>query len=268
MASHAGIGDLRPTSVPQHTTPLRQVRVPHTCARSVRLSALSRVPYFRALDEQELEQVDARVTRHTWAAGENLFREGDAADALFVVAEGRVKLSQVRADGSTTVLDILTPGETAGAMGIVGEPTHRQTATALVDTCSLSIGQLDFRELLVQHPHVALHVLDDVSGRLARAQSDIGGQVTQTVPARVATALLRLADKIGNERPNGVILLEVPLSRADLGGLALSTPESVSRVMSRWKREGLITSGRRWVALRDRDRLQRIADEVKEATDT
>lgn len=264
MASHSGTGGFHPTSVAQHTTPLRKVRIPHTCARSVRLSALSRVPYFRGLDEQELDQVDARMTRHRWAAGESLFREGDAADALFVVAQGRVKLSQVRADGITTVLDILTPGEAPGAMGVLGEPTHRQTATALVDTCSLRIGQLDFRELLVQHPHVALHVLDDVSDRLARVQSDIGGQVTQTVPARVATALLRLADKIGNERPNGVTLLEVPLSRADLGGLARSTPESVSRVMSRWKRGGLIASGRRWVALRDRDRLQRIADGVEE----
>ena len=57
------------------------------------------------------------------------------------------------------------------------------------------------------------------------------------------------------------MLLEVPLSRADLAGLARSTPESVSRVLSRWKEEGLIDSGRRWVSLLDRARLERIAQE-------
>ncbi|HWV26144.1 MAG TPA: helix-turn-helix domain-containing protein, partial [Aeromicrobium sp.] len=73
---------------------------------------------------------------------------------------------------------------------------------------------------------------------------------------RVATALLRLADKLGKDRGAEGIVLEVPLSRADLAGLARSTPESVSRVMSRWKKEGIIDSGRRWTALLDVERLQ------------
>ncbi|HLS33050.1 MAG TPA: helix-turn-helix domain-containing protein, partial [Brevibacterium sp.] len=89
-----------------------------------------------------------------------------------------------------------------------------------------------------------------------RAQSDIGGQTTDTVPQRVATALLRLADKLGEDRGREGTMLEVPLSRADLAGLARSTPESVSRIMSRWKKDGLIDSGRRWTALRDRQRLE------------
>ncbi len=55
------------------------------------------------------------------------------------------------------------------------------------------------------------------------------------------------------------VLLEVPLSCADLAGLAGSTAESVSRVMSRWKKQGLSDSGRRWTAMRDRTQLEQIA---------
>lgn len=265
MASHPRRPDgSRPVPGALHTTPLRKVPIPHNCSRPVRLSALSRAKYFRSLDARELDRVEAQMTRHTWAAGEHLFGEGDEARALFVIAEGRVKMSQGRAGGSVAVMDILVPGELTGAMDVLGEPVHRQTATALVDTCALRIGQSGFRQLLVQHPPLALDVLDDVAARLALVESDIGRHATQPVPARVATALLRLARKLGHERADNEVLLEVPLSRADLGGLARSTPESVSRVMSRWKREGLIESGRRWVALRDRDRLQRIADELEE----
>ncbi|WP_206540533.1 helix-turn-helix domain-containing protein [Corynebacterium sp. LK11] len=55
------------------------------------------------------------------------------------------------------------------------------------------------------------------------------------------------------------LVLDVPLTRADIAGLADSTPESVSRVMSKWKREGIIDSGRRWTAIIDEDALADLA---------
>src|SRR5699024_418282 len=219
------------------------------------LHVLARAPYFLGLAEDELDRIDRRMRTHSYAAEDQIYRAGDRAEALYVVAEGRVRISQSTADGSGTVTDLLVPGELFGAMGSLGEPYHRQSASALVATCVLRIGQDDFRQVLIDHPRVGLRVLDDVSARLARTQSDIGGQATQTVPQRVATALLRLADKLGEDRGPQGIMLEVPLSRADLAGLARSTPESVSRIMSRWKQQGLIDSGRRWTALLDRERL-------------
>lgn len=245
-----------PQTAGRRTIPLQEITLPHECPRPVRLHVLGSAPYFVGLDEDDLDRIDSRMQTRTYARGSHLYHAGDRADALYVVAEGRVKISQVSLDGSETITDILVPGELFGAMGSLGEPHHLQSASALVNTCALRIDQGAFRQVLVEQPRVALRVLDDVAGRLARAQSDIGGQVTETVPQRVATALLRLADKLGEDRGGDGILLEVPLSRVDLAGLARSTPESVSRVMSRWKKEGVIDSGRRWTALLDRARLE------------
>ena len=236
--------------------PLREITLPHQCPRPVRMAVLARAPYFRGLSESELDSIDRRMRSAFWASGGQLYRAGDRARALYVVAEGRVKVSQVTPDGTETVADVLVPGELFGAMGILGEPSHLQTATALVGSCTLGIDQDDFRDVLLEHPQAALRVLDDVAARLSRAHSDIGGQTTDTVSQRVATALLRLGDKLGDDRGDHGQLLDVPLSRADLAGLARSTPESVSRVMSRWKTEGIIDSGRRWVALLDRSQLE------------
>lgn len=248
-----------PAASGRRTIPLREVTLPHRCPRPVRMHVLARAPYFRDLGEGALDGVDRRMRTTSWAAGSTLYRAGDPATALYVVAEGRIKLAQVTAGGTETVADILVPGELFGAMGTLGEPYHSHTATALVGSCTLRIDQDDFREVLVEHPRVALRVLDDVAARLARAHSDIGGQGTDTVAQRVATVLLRLADKLGEDRGARGVLLEVPLSRADLAGLARSTPESVSRVMSRWKKEGVVDSGRRWTALLDRKRLEDVA---------
>lgn len=220
------------------------------------MHVLARSPYFVGLAEDELDRIDRRMQTSSWAAGDYVYHAGDSADSLYVVAQGRVKLSQVSTDGTETVTDILVPGELFGAMGSLGEPYHLQSASALVDTCTLRIDQHEFRQVLASQPRVGLRVLDDVAARLARAHSDIGGQVTETVSQRVATTLLRLADKLGEDRGRDGIMLEVPLSRADLAALARSTPESVSRVMSQWKKVGIIDSGRRWTSLLDRPRLE------------
>lgn len=256
MASQDTAAGHAPSSAGRRSIPLREITLPHQCPRPVRMYVLARAPYFLGLSEDELDSIDRRMATRSWAPDDRLYQAGDPAETLYVVAEGRVKLSQVTASGTETVTDILVPGELFGAMGALGEPYHLQTASALVGSCTLRIDQDDFREVLAEHPRVGLRVLDDVAARLTRAQSDIGGQTTDTVPQRVATALLRLADKLGEDRGREGTMLEVPLSRADLAGLARSTPESVSRIMSRWKKDGLIDSGRRWTALRDRQRLE------------
>lgn len=245
-----------PTVGGRRLIPLEEISLPHECPRSVRHYVLARAPYFVGLDEAELDAIDGRMRAMNFPAGDQIYRAGDPADALYVVAEGRVKTAQVAEDGTETVTDILVPGEMFGTMGSLGNPEYLQTASALVGSCVLRIGQDDFREVMESDGRIGLRVLDEVAGRLAQAHTDIGGQVNQTVGQRVATVLLRLADKLGKDRGDEGIVLEVPLSRADLAGLARSTPESVSRVMSAWKKEGVIDSGRRWTALLDVERLE------------
>lgn len=246
----------QPQAGHRRTIPLEEISLPHECPRPVRHYVLARAPYFTGLGEQDIDRIDRRMRTMTFAAGQQIYQAGEVADALYVVAEGRVKVSHMTADGAETVSDILVPGEMFGAMGSLGEPHHVHSAAALVNTCVLQIGQEDFRAVLAADARIGLRVLDDVAARLARAHRDIGGQSTETVSQRVATALLRLASKLGKDRGAQGVVLEVPLSRADLAGLARSTPETVSRVMSRWKKEGVVDSGRRWTALLDIGRLE------------
>jgi len=235
--------------------------LPHHCPRPLRMQVLGRVSLFAGLSQQHLEGIDKRMVSLSWAAGDSLFSAGEPADHLYVLAEGQAKLSQPTAGGQEVVVDLLIPGDLFGALSILGQPVYPETAWALTTTCALRVDPQSFREILAEHPQVALRVLDDVAGRLAQARSEVGQQSTSTVAQRVATTLLRLADRLGQERSgNRGTLLQLPLSRADLAGMVGSTTESVSRVMSRLRREGIIDSGRRWTAVLDRDRLAAIAD--------
>ena len=240
----------------RRTIPLAEVTLPHHCPAPVRLGVLGRSAYFHGLDEQALERIDRRMRTITVAADAAVFHAGEEASALYVVAEGRVRIAEPTPTGALVVTDILGLGQMFGAMSSLGEPFHRRTATALVGSCLLRIGQEAFREVMVENPVVGLRVVDDLAARLSRAQTDMGRQSTDTVEQRVARALLRLADSLGEDRGEQGLLLEVPLSRADLAGLARSTPETVSRVMSALRREGIIDSGRRWTSILDRAALK------------
>jgi CRP-like cAMP-binding protein len=225
------------------------------------MQVLGAVPFFSGLSPHELEGIDKRMVSLSWAAGDPLFTAGESADHLYVLAAGRAKLSQPTPSGQEVVVDLLTPGDLFGALSMLGQPVYPETAWALTTTCALRIAAQSFREILVEHPQVALRVLDDVAGRLAQARSDIGRQSTGTVTQRVAAALLRLVDKLGQERSgNRGTLLQLPLSRADLAGMVGSTEESVSRVMSWLRKAGIIDSGRRWTAVLDSDRLAATAE--------
>ena len=230
---------------------------PHACPPPVRLAVLRQVPYFAGLDDAELADVDARMDSFAWAAGDALYTQGEPGAHLYVLASGRVKTFVTGPDGAEVVTELLVPGRLFGGLAGLGAPEHSDTAEALTTACALRIGQAAFREVLTRHPAVALRVLDDVAARLARARSREG--TTGTVAQRVATTLLRLADELGQERAAGGTLLQVPLTRADLAGLTGSTPESVSRVISRWRREGLVEAGRRWIGVLDRPVLERVA---------
>jgi CRP-like cAMP-binding protein len=106
---------------------------------------------------------------------------------------------------------------------------------------------------------VTLAVLDLVAARLAAAQELVEQHSSQPVERRIAAMLLKLGDKLGEQRESD-LLIQMPLSRQDLADMAGTTIETASRVMSQLRRAGLIRSGRRWVALVDRDRLAHVAN--------
>jgi CRP-like cAMP-binding protein len=81
-----------------------------------------------------------------------------------------------------------------------------------------------------------------------------------TVDQRIAATLVRLANKLGEQKQKGV-LIQLPFSRQDLAAMTGTTVETVSRVMSRFAEQGLISTGRKWVSLNDIERLEQIIKE-------
>ncbi|PWB56007.1 MAG: Crp/Fnr family transcriptional regulator [Anaerolineales bacterium] len=230
----------------------------HLCSISLRLKILGQVPFFRDLTASDHEWINSLFHEKDFDTDEVICLSGDAAEQLFIIADGRVKLLQHSLEGKEILLDLLTPGEFFGALSGLGNDVYPETAQAHTNCCILVIGRETFQHVLQRYPAVALKLIDIMAGRLRTANERVHQLSALSIEARIASILLMLADKFG-ERKGNELLLQVPLSREDLAGMSGATTESASRVMSRFQKDGLIRSGRKWVAVIDRAGLEALA---------
>jgi CRP-like cAMP-binding protein len=243
-------------------TPLETEDIePHMCTVELRLEILGQVPFFVGLAPDQVADVNTLFREHGYTAGETIYFAGDPATRLYVVAAGKVKLMRHTLSGQDVVLDILTPGEFFGSVSALGDEEHPDTAQAQTMCCVLGIAADDFQTVLERYPGIAVRALDMVTSRLKAAHETVRQLSAHPVEQRIAATLLSLAEKLGEEQDEG-LLIQVPLSRQDVAEMTGTTPETASRVMSQFRKAGLIRSGRQWVAIADREGLARIAEEL------
>jgi CRP-like cAMP-binding protein len=233
---------------------------PQSCSVELRLDILRRVPLFAGIAAEDIVAINRRFHERGYVAGETIYLAGDSATRLYVVAAGKVKVVRHTLAGQDVVLDILAPGGHFGALSALGDAEYPDTAQALTPSCILEIAAEDFQAILRDHPAVALAALDIVATRLEAAHEQIRHLSAQPVAGRVAAALLALSRKLGQPH-DGTLLIQMPLSREDLAAMTGATVETVSRVMSKLRAEGIIRSGRQWVAIADAGRLAALAGE-------
>ncbi len=228
------------------------------CSIDVRLSILAKVPFFRALSTTELDQVNRLFHEVGFEPGDTICLSGDPAERLFVVAEGRVRLLRHSLAGKDILLDLLAPGEFFGSLSALGADLYPDTAQAQTSVCILTISKDAFQQILTQYPPVALTVIGIMADRLQAANERVQQLSILPVEGRIANVLLMLSNKFGERRAIGR-LIQVPLSREDLAAMTGTTTESASRVMSQLQKDGLIQTGRQWVAVTDQTGLNVVA---------
>jgi CRP-like cAMP-binding protein len=232
---------------------------PQSCTPGVRLGVLAEVPFFAGLTHEDLHEVDRMCRVRGAQPGEAVYHEGQAATHLFVVATGAIKTTRFSSDGRETLLDLLFPGDFLGTYPGAAGTVYSDSAWAVLPTCLLTLPKQEFAAILRRLPSVALAALEGVGRRLSRTEDAVHRLSGAPVDQRLAATLLLIADKVGQPW-DGAVLLQVPLTRDDLAAMTGAVTETVSRVLSRWRREGLVRTGRRWVAIRDVEALQRVRD--------
>lgn len=222
---------------------------------------LKSVKLFHGLGPAQLDDVAAAARQKKKEPGENYFRQGQEARWNFVLARGRVKVTQVTAAGHQVVVRYAGAGEMFGCVPLYGGKEYPATATAVTSSEALTWDRPAMDRLMERYPRIAFNALEFLGEELARIRSRYQELATERVERRVARALLRLVSQAGKKVEGGV-LIEFPLSRQDLAELTGTTLHTVSRILSGWEKKGIIESGRKRIVIRQPHGLVSIAEDL------
>lgn len=200
------------------------------------------------LDDDAVRNVLAASAVSSANDGEVVFVQGEPSDTLFMVLEGRLKISQLTDSGSQTVVRYLGPGEMAGCVAMGGLTHYPATASAVGASRVLRWSRRTLGELVERFPRLALNSLATISFRMEELQARFAELASERVEQRIARTVLRLIVQAG-ERVEGGIRIAIPLSRQDLADMTGTTLHTVSRTLSAWQDAGLVQIGRQQVTV-------------------
>jgi CRP/FNR family transcriptional regulator len=221
-------------------------------------SVLAQAPLFAALDTESASMLEARLTTRTLSRSHVVFREGDTGDRLFVVLEGKVKISRAAADGRENLLAVLGASEMFGELSLFDPGPRTATVTTVTESTLASLDHDDLRPLLTERPGVAVQLLQALAQRLRRTNEAMADLVFTDVPGRVAKALLDLAEKFGTPEADG-LRVRHDLTQEELAQLVGASRETVNKALSEFAHRGWLRIEGRSVLLLDADRLARRA---------
>lgn len=215
---------------------------------------------FQGMDDISLLEVVQAGRLRRVKDGAFFFHQGEPAKVLYVLVGGRVKFTQVTAEGHQVLVRVIRPGEMFGTVAALGDAAHPAAGEATGDCAALGWRSEVISGLMEQFPRIALNVVRFLAGRVEEFQDRYRELATERVERRVAHAILRLAGQIGRKVEGG-ILIDLTLSRQDIAEMTGTTIFTVSRTLSGWETQGIIESGRERVLVRKPDALAAIADD-------
>ena len=225
------------------------------------LAILAEAPLFNGLDEQARQSALQVAYRRFIRSGEYFFFQDDPATTFYVLLKGRARLIQLTPEGQQVVVRYVGPGDGIGIIVVLSEMDYPLSAEALTDCEALAWDAAGVINLMQRYPSLALNGMRLVAGRFRSLQHRYRELATEKVERRVARALLRLARQAGRRTERGV-LIDLPLSRQDLGEMTGTTLYTVSRLLSRWEQAGLVETGREQVIIRNPHGLVVIAEDL------
>jgi CRP/FNR family cyclic AMP-dependent transcriptional regulator len=187
-----------------------------------------------------LEAMDTVKFTSVYPKGSVLFVEGESPRGIFVVCSGRVKLTTSSSEGRTLIVRVAGPGEVLGASGaILGRP-YELSAETIEPTQLNFIGRDDFLRLLTAHPEACMHTAQQLSEKYHFAQREIRSLgLSQTTGEKLARLILDWCERDGDKTPRG-IRLQVLLTHEEIAQMIGTTRETVTRILSDWRRKEVI----------------------------
>jgi CRP/FNR family transcriptional regulator, nitrogen oxide reductase regulator len=224
---------------------------------------LSASPVFAAVPRKDIQPLVAVARESRYAAREYIFEEDDPAAWFCVVRTGRVRIFRRSRTGKDVVLELLGPGEPFGAVAVIERRPYPASAQATEPSVVVKIPPEPIIALSERYPSVVREMALLIGRRLRSAHDSVEALASDPVEARLATTLVRLAERDGSPARHGTTL-PFHLTRQGLADMAGTTVETTIRVLSRWIKDGLVREQGGHLVIPAVDALRKVAEGEQE----
>jgi CRP/FNR family transcriptional regulator, cyclic AMP receptor protein len=194
---------------------------------------------FCHLSPPAVQRLAGITAASSYPKGATLFVEEQAARGVFILCNGRVKLSTSSVDGRTLIVRIAEPGEVLGLPATVTGKPYELTAEVIEPTQANFIARADFLEFLREHGEVALRVAQQLGETYHAAVAEMRSiGLSHSAAEKLARFLLDWCASHGSETPE--IRATLTLTHEEIGQMIGASRETVTRIFADFKKKRLL----------------------------
>ncbi|MFT6674841.1 MAG: CRP-like cAMP-binding protein [Sulfitobacter sp.] len=217
-------------------------------------SLLSPLPPFSHLERGQIRTILDQASSRRADAGVTVFAEGRTAERFFLLLDGTIRVVKVTADGEQVTSLHIPAGQLFGIAPALGRDTYPASAITASEALFLSWPVALWHDFVAQYQGFATETYKTIGARVNEMNTRIVEMSTQHVEQRIARALLRLVNQSGRRTSAG-IEISFPITRQDVSEMTGTTLHTVSRLLSAWEKDGLVSSKRKKIIVCDPHRL-------------
>jgi CRP-like cAMP-binding protein len=213
--------------------------------KSEAFDSLRTIPLFSSVSDEDLESIASLLIDRRFPKHKTIVEEGLSGDYMYVIREGRVKVTKLSGDGREKILELLEAGSFFGEMSLLDNAPRSASVKALTEVRILALARNDFLNVLRRSPDLALAVIQELTQRLRQQDEQASSLSFQRVKERTQGLLVRLArDEAGVPGR-----LSTPsLTHQQIADMIGTSRETVTRAVKGLKQEGwLEQDGKRYL---------------------
>ncbi|MCD4839124.1 MULTISPECIES: Crp/Fnr family transcriptional regulator [Neobacillus] len=201
---------------------------------------LSEFTLFRSLNDTELSKITDIAIVREWKKHSHVFHQGDPLENVYFIYSGKIKIYKSDISGKEQIVAIMKKGEMFPHVGFFRKGNYPAFAEVLEPSVLIAVPITRFEHVLIENPELCIKVFKVLGEKIVDLQNRLEEQILNNTYEQIVKLIIRLAQKDGKEQEDGTILLKSEFTNKDLANMIGTTRETISRTLTKMKKDELI----------------------------
>ncbi|MGG3469605.1 Crp/Fnr family transcriptional regulator [Neobacillus pocheonensis] len=201
---------------------------------------LSDFTLFRELNDFELTKITDIAIAREWKKQSHVFLQGDPLENVYFIYDGKIKIYKSDVNGKEQIVAIMKKGEMFPHVGFFRKGDYPAYAEVVEPATLIAVPISKFETVLIENPELCIKVFKVLGEKIVDLQNRLEEQILNNTYEQIVKLLIRLAQKHGKEQDDGTILLRSEFTNKDLANMIGTTRETISRTLTKMKKDELI----------------------------